>query len=31
VAQLQTVPGADYPPIPGNLGHQPIPARLIAR
>jgi cytochrome P450 len=31
VAQMQEVPGAEYPPIPGNLGHRPIPARLVAR
>jgi cytochrome P450 len=31
VAELQEVPDAGYPPIPGNLGHQPIPARLIGR
>ena len=31
VAELRTVPGATYPPIPGSLGHQPIPAHLVAR
>jgi cytochrome P450 len=28
---LERVAGVVYPPLPGNLGHQPIPARLIAR
>jgi cytochrome P450 len=27
-ARLDTVRGATYPPIPGSLGHQPIPARI---
>jgi cytochrome P450 len=27
-ARLERVPGAAYPPIPGSLGHQPIPARI---
>ena len=27
--RLDQVPGATYPPIPGNLGHAPIPARLV--
>ena len=31
VAELRMVPGAAYPPIPGSLGHQPIPAHLVAR
>ena len=26
--QLDQVPGAVYPPIPGSLGHDPIPARI---
>ena len=30
VARMEPVPDADYPPLPGSLGHQPIPARLIA-
>ena len=30
VARMEPVPGAAYPPLPGSLGHQPIPARLIA-
>jgi cytochrome P450 len=30
VARMEPVPGATYPPLPGSLGHQPIPARLIA-
>jgi len=29
VCRMETVPGVRYPPIPGNLGHQPIPARLV--
>lgn len=29
--RMEAVPGATYPPLPGSLGHQPIPARLIAR
>lgn len=28
---LERVPDAMYPPLPGSLGHQPIPARLIER
>jgi cytochrome P450 len=31
VVELSEVPGAGYPPIPGNLGHQAVPARLVAR
>jgi cytochrome P450 len=31
VARLEAVPGVDYPPIPGALGHAPIPARVVAR
>jgi cytochrome P450 len=31
VEQLHPVPGVRYPPLPGSLGHQPIPARLTAR
>lgn len=31
LAELRTVDGATYPPIPGSLGHQPVPARLVAR
>jgi hypothetical protein len=30
VARMEPVPGATYPTLPGSLGHQPIPARLIA-
>jgi hypothetical protein len=30
VASMEPVVGAAYPPLPGNLGHLPIPARLIA-
>jgi cytochrome P450 len=29
--RIERVPGAVYPPIPGSLGHQPIPARLTRR
>jgi len=28
VSRMEPVPGATYPPIPGNLGHLPIPAKL---
>jgi cytochrome P450 len=28
---LRPVEGAVYPPLPGSLGHQPIPARLVGR
>lgn len=31
VAELHPVDGARYPPLPGSLGHQPVPARLVAR
>jgi cytochrome P450 len=31
VAELRTVEGVRYPPVPGSLGHQPIPAVLVAR
>lgn len=31
VSELRAVDGARYPPLPGSLGHQPIPARLVAR
>jgi cytochrome P450 len=30
VASIELVDGATYPPVPGNLGHAPIPVRLIA-
>ena len=30
VSQMEPVAGATYPPLPGNLGHLPIPARLVA-
>jgi cytochrome P450 len=30
VSRLDCVDGATYPPLPGNLGHMPIPARLVA-
>lgn len=29
--ELRPVRGGRYPPLPGSLGHQPIPARLVAR
>lgn len=29
--RLDTVAGATYPPLPGSLGHQPVPARLVPR
>ncbi len=29
--RIEPVPGATYPPIPGSLGHRPIPARLVGR
>ena len=28
---LRPVAGAAYPPLPGSLGHAPVPARLVAR
>lgn len=28
---LHRVEGARYPPLPGSLGHQPVPARLVPR
>ena len=31
VAELRPVDGVRYPPVPGSLGHQPIPAVLVAR
>ena len=31
VRELQPVEGTRYPPLPGSLGHQPIPARLVPR
>ncbi|HXA33779.1 MAG TPA: cytochrome P450 [Acidimicrobiales bacterium] len=30
VSCMEPVDGATYPPLPGNLGHLPIPARLVA-
>ena len=30
VQRLETIESVHYPPIPGNLGHDPIPARVIA-
>jgi cytochrome P450 len=30
VSHMEPVAGATYPPLPGNLGHLPIPARLVA-
>lgn len=29
VDQLRAVPGADYPPMPANLSHQPVPAMVV--
>ncbi|HEX7094767.1 MAG TPA: cytochrome P450 [Acidimicrobiales bacterium] len=29
VAAMETIDGVTYPPIPGNLSHAPIPAKLI--
>jgi len=29
--RIEIVPGASYPPVPGSLGHQPIPAHLVPR
>jgi cytochrome P450 len=29
--RIDAVPGVRYPPIPGNLGHAPIPAVLVER
>ena len=29
ILRMETIPGVHYPPLPGNLGHQPIPARLV--
>ena len=29
--ELRRVDGVRYPPIPGSLGHQPIPAVLVPR
>jgi cytochrome P450 len=31
VSELCPVDGVRYPPLPGSLGHQPVPARLIVR
>lgn len=31
VGELRPVQGARYPPLPGSLGHQPVPAVLVAR
>ena len=30
VRRLETIDAVHYPPIPGNLGHDPIPARVVA-
>lgn len=30
VTAIRPVPGAHYPPLPGSLGHQPVPAVLVA-
>lgn len=29
--ELRSVPDATYPPLPGSLGHQPIPAHVVPR
>jgi cytochrome P450 len=29
--ELRPVEGVRYPPLPGSLGHQPIPVKLVAR
>lgn len=29
--RMERIPDALYPPLPGSLGHQPIPARMVAR
>ena len=31
VSRMETIESVHYPPIPGNLGHDPIPARIIAK
>ena len=31
LSAMEPVPDVSYPPLPGSLGHQPVPARLIAR
>ncbi len=31
VAEMQPVEEVRYPPLPGSLGHQPVPARLVPR
>lgn len=31
VDRIDTVAGASYPPVPGNLGHAPVPVRLVVR
>lgn len=31
VRAIELLPGATYPPLPGNLGHAPIPVRLLSR
>jgi cytochrome P450 len=31
VAEINPVEGVRYPPLPGNLGHQPVPVRLVPR
>jgi cytochrome P450 len=31
LAAMEPIAGVRYPPIPGSLGHQPIPVRLVAR
>jgi len=31
VERAEAIAGAVYPPIPGSLGHKPVPARLVPR
>jgi cytochrome P450 len=31
LAELRPVEGTAYPPLPGSLGHLPVPARLVPR
>ena len=31
VAEMHPLEDVRYPPLPGNLGHQPVPARLVPR
>lgn len=31
VERMEAIASAVYPPIPGSLGHRPVPARLVPR